>query len=437
MIVALLLLTGTTIIQAEQDTTNNNCVGYQDRIELSSTVTLEYTVELDDPNDTTSEFPQGVLSGRLTYDGIGSWVAFGVSAERGRMIGGQAIVGEPDREGSPRVYDLDGKMPQLVTPAAQSSSQLLDDGTAVVQDDARTILTFTKVLVGPEDDRSIPIKGNGENSFLWAHGFNNFFPQIHQQKSAFTLILRPCNVVADGGDETDGFEEIDVPGPYKNLWSAHGWLAGIAFGVLTPLAISASLLRDFIPQIWLKFHMAFNVLTVCMTLAAFGIAVAALKKTMPKGEDTGHFSTSVPHRTVGLVLAIIVVLQALGGMLRPHKPKDDEKKSNVRTVWEIGHKLFGFGLLGATAWQVQEGIKLYRIRFPDAKDLKPAFWGVWGGILGVAFVGHVYSRFLRGNGTKSGQSSIEKVVVDEEISPSSSGTPKHEVSDEMPNELSA
>jgi hypothetical protein len=424
-----------TIIAVQADDTNNdNCVGYQDRIDLSSTVTLEYTVQLDDPNDTaSSEFPQGILSGRLTYSGLG-WVAFGISAEKGRMIGGQAIVGEPDRDGVPLVYDLDGYLPRFVTPAAQSS-QLLDDGnTAVEQDEARTILTFRKVLV---DGTSIPIKGNGANSFIWAHGFNNFFPQTHQQKGAFILNLRPCNVVMDDEEVLgDGFEEIDVAGgSYKNLWSAHGWLAGIAWGVLTPLAISASLLRDFFPRrIWLKFHMALNMFTVCMTLAAFGIAVAALKKSTPEGEDAGQFSTDVAHRTVGLVLTIVVVMQALGGMARPHTPKEHDannNKSKVRTVWEIGHRLFGFGLLGGAAWQVQEGIKLYLMRFPDAKDLKPIFWGVFGGILGAAFVGHVYSRLVLGNKTKKGSSSIEKVIVDEEIPSSSSGTSGQEESDGM------
>jgi hypothetical protein len=129
---------------------------------------------------------------------------------------------------------------------------------------------------------------------------------------------------------------------------------------------------------------------------------------------------------------ILVFLQVVMGIFRPHRPNhpndhneteskdsaeeirerdeenDDEqantndekqhlmypKKSVQRVVFEAAHRLLGFGLLGFTWWQVQNGFWLYSQDFSE-KDLSDVFWGIAGGITGIILILFIIMIALR------------------------------------------
>ncbi|KAI2508642.1 putative catecholamine binding [Fragilaria crotonensis] len=221
--------------------------------------------------------------------------------------------------------------------------------------------------------------------------------------------------------------------PDRDLWTAHGATAATAWGILVPLAIGSSFIRRLLEAIvlpkgaWFHLHRGLNALAAILTIVAFSIAV----HTMSKEGYEEHFSIN-SHHTVGLILFILTLLQALNGVFRPHLPPGSEEvsaanvkshddttveeeaqhqlgndnlqteestnivanKSTVRIVWEFGHRILGVGLLAMSWWQVQSGLGLFVVRFQDANNLSSVFFGVAGGICGVVFILFIVQMFV-------------------------------------------
>ncbi|KAI2508640.1 putative catecholamine binding [Fragilaria crotonensis] len=230
----------------------------------------------------------------------------------------------------------------------------------------------------------------------------------------------------DDDDEDGGHNhESEAASSNRSLWVAHGALAATAWGILVPLAIGSSLIRKILESIglpkgfWFQLHRGLNALAAILTIAAFSIAVYIFNK---EGEDE-HF-TEETHHTLGLVIFILTLLQALNGFLRPHLPHTEEHvvnkgddevaeqeeeqedenqnnamedepahvvvvaapKSTARIIWEFGHRILGVSLLAMSWWQVQSGFGLFVDEFEGATNLSPVFFGVAGGICAVALV---------------------------------------------------
>jgi hypothetical protein len=118
--------------------------------------------------------------------------------------------------------------------------------------------------------------------------------------------------------------------------------------------------------LWFNLHRAFNTTAFGLLIALFSIAVALTAK-----EGGGHFFNS--HEKVGLVIFIMTTLQVMGGIFRPHLPPPgsvDEEKTTVRKGWEGGHRLSGVALLTCGFWQMQEGLKLYVIKYTVSEDIE-------------------------------------------------------------------
>lgn len=162
--------------------------------------------------------------------------------------------------------------------------------------------------------------------------------------------------------------------------SPTGICAGLAWAVLAPIAISSSLGRHLIPRqgLWFEIHRALNTAVVVCTVVASALAFKAISDA---GID--HFQ-SLPgainkHKTVGLVVFLIVPLQALAGFLRPHavdtdengEPKDEKPKKRI--AWEIGHRSLGFILLLLAWYQVHSGLSKYSELY-FTSNLSFAFW---------------------------------------------------------------
>lgn len=186
-----------------------------------------------------------------------------------------------------------------------------------------------------------------------------------------------------------GVEVAEIP---DSQYKVHGILMAIAWGVLCPIAIGASLLRSlFPPGMFFQIHRALNSLVVLFTIIGFGLAV---KATNIEGLD--HFS-GVTHRRVGLIIFLFAVVQAGNGAVRPHAPhnSDDgtvEEKTQVRFVWEIGHRVLGLVTLFMAWSNCNTGLEQYFLKFDSGSDdentLRAVFWAFAAGLSGVIVIGY-------------------------------------------------
>lgn len=125
--------------------------------EIDSISTFHFAMVPSDPPGSGN----GILCGRIEAENDG-WVGLAISGD-GSMIGSEAIIGVPGDDNVLK-YDLNGKGPGGVTAMSDNKQTLRD--TSIVQEGAKTIMVFTKLLV---EDGEIPIV-EGENIFLHARG---------------------------------------------------------------------------------------------------------------------------------------------------------------------------------------------------------------------------------------------------------------------------
>jgi hypothetical protein len=259
-----------------------------------------------------------------------------------------------------------------------SSAQTLINGS-ITQDTSAgtTTLVYAKIM---EESGELSILPNGQTTFIWAIGTNNNYPAYHGNGRG-TFVL---------GLSTNGTALVEQPKEqqqssknYTKIFAAHGIMAVIAWAFLTPVAIAVSFLRSlFISAFWFKLHIYFNCATFILTLTTFILAVVNIAR-----ED--RFSD--PHFIAGWILMGLVTLQCMVGLFRPHIETlhDVQKSATVwkfvsrnwnscqsgskRTIWEICHKAFGYGILGLAIWQMQSGIKLWN-EYYGTRNFLTTFW---------------------------------------------------------------
>jgi hypothetical protein len=371
------------------------------------------------------------LTVELIYEGEG-WLGFGFSTN-GRMVGSSAVIGLPDEPlgpTNPGKYSLAGESVGAVQLVPDEEQTLTD--TSITQNSTHTTLRFTKSLV---EDGELTINAYDQNTFIYATGIINALSP-HSREGAFTMKLSPCgfgtgdNISENGESASDPNGDVtflESGGSTRRLWVWHGVLMAVSWGILVPLAIGSSLLRDTLnlpPGVWLTMHMSLNMFAILCMVISFGIAVYATNEKAAAGEDPKHF-TDLKHGTVGLVIFLLAFVQAIIGMARPHGPKkpatpvevpndvegaagrmsdelkktqhsnddsDDEgakggptpsDKSIARRIWEYKHRITGLSLLGLSWYNCDAGLELYAQRYGEDSDLSPAFWGVTGGLAGL------------------------------------------------------
>jgi hypothetical protein len=218
-----------------------------------------------------------------------------------------------------------------------------------------------------------------------------------------------------------GVIELDNPRS-ASLWKAHGFMAAIAWAVFSPMAIGAALIRKLLPRdgLWFQIHRTLNSLTVIFTMIAVIIAIVAINQETPDGADSNHFNPdfSDGHRTIGLVVFIVALFQAIGGLLRPHVPEKKEpdeeggeqapeEKSGARKAWEIGHRVLGLALLALCWYQVQLGIKTYNFIWDNGENDKSALKAFWI-VVGTLAVGSIGGNLIGRNMESSTDSTDKK-----------------------------
>lgn len=314
----------------------------------------------------------------LSYEGE-AWVAVAVSPS-GQMVGAQAVIGLPD-SGEAMIYDLNARSDAGVV---VSDTQILTS-SSVTQADGRTMLTFTV----PLETDGFRVSSDGSTSYLYAYGTSNTLG-FHAARSAFSAGL------------AGGVSLADDP---TNYYKVHGILMALAWGVLCPLAIGASILRKQLfannPGMFFQVHRALNTAVVLLTIVAFAVAIRATNI-----ENLDHFTTDVSnHRALGLILFILAFFQACNGALRPglpHKPENTPEdaplppKSSARKFWEVGHRVLGLSVLIAAWVNCTTGIEQYSMKFDAEQDKwTTVFWtiaGILAGIIVLSYAGVSYTK---------------------------------------------
>jgi len=291
--------------------------------------------------------------------------------------------------------------------------------------------------MGEEGELELTVGGGIQNNFIWAVGNGNSLG-YHAVRSTFSAALEasgPPPEVVIGSSVV----------PNKGSWAVHGTLATVAWGLFAPLAIASSLCRTIVPNkgggaLWLKIHIFLNMMCIVMTMIVFFTALSTTGKS-----GSGHFNGT--HQKVGLSIVVLSIFQVLGGFFRPHPPhppsssaadhdddkpvkKEDEetvvvdaekqeevdvdqlmeeetaaasaaadaaaasKKSSARVAFEIGHRVMAGVLLGLALYNIDEGLRLYALRYSNVEDYRMVYWVMVGSLFGMIAVTSVYTNFV-------------------------------------------
>jgi hypothetical protein len=197
--------------------------------------------------------PNGYLHAEVTFPGQG-WIGFGYSPY---MVPGYSVIGLPGVANSatnPGKYSMQGLVVGVGGVALMDNSMQTLTNATVSSNATHTFMTFTKRLI--ESGGETPISGDGSNTFLLAYGATTDSLSYHIYRTTFVYNLRSCvNGVAATASSSNGAVMIVGQSMEKQLWTAHGVFAAIAWGVLAPVAIASSILRRIfiasdLPALW-------------------------------------------------------------------------------------------------------------------------------------------------------------------------------------------
>lgn len=391
LVLSLLVLssfTGTTVNAQSSDSVD--CSQFQDSVTLDMRDQIKLEFVVTDYDEATGD---GIFRARVTCQRP-VWVGLGFVPLNSRsMVPGDAVIGIPDpadpqNGGAVGHYTMTRRELAGVQLAGTNRQQNIINGT-VTQTNGVSVMEFSRRLLAPDE---VPLDAKGLNTFLWAYGFDNPL-SIHGDRGIVNLQLRVCDGSAF---DSDGVTvEIIGGGTQEGLWNTHTAMAGIAWTILSPLAIASSLLRNYLPEgkLWLRMHVWLNMSVVALTIGAVLTAVAAYQN-----DKMSHFS-GVTHATVGLVILIFSILQVLGGIFRAHAPGKQgdgsvEPRSTIRKLWELGHKGMGIGLVGLCWWQITTGIDRLLVRRLITNDYTAGFLGFVGGLVAVIGALFLYDFFF-------------------------------------------
>lgn len=102
------------------------------------------------------------------------------------------------------------------------------------------------------------------------------------------------------------------------------------------ICVACCLAHCLTPSATCRFALHRIIQIIGLALATAGVAIALINFEL----DHTH-----KHRRLGLTVMILGWLQPFNALIRPHPPKDDERKSALRWAWEILHKGVGYATI--------------------------------------------------------------------------------------------
>ncbi|KAG7342967.1 hypothetical protein IV203_020912 [Nitzschia inconspicua] len=121
----------------------------------------------------------------------------------------------------------------------------------------------------------------------------------------------------------------ELQDPVAHIWLYHGVFMGLAWGVFAPIAIFIPLLRklDFMEfdDRWKSIHFLSSLTTVVLSAAGFALAVMAANPVYSiNGEKEKQYFTGNMHVAMGVIIVVVMVMQALMGCCIPSDQTDDD-----------------------------------------------------------------------------------------------------------------
>ncbi len=137
---------------------------------------------------------------------------------------------------------------------------------------------------------------------------------------------------------------------------AHAVLMALAWGLLHPAAAAAARhLKPLGGPSFFYAHLGLNALGFIFTCAGFGTIYQHIRAD--EGPAVRHFDGGF-HTKLGLAVFILAWFQPLGGVLRPAAPRDGDKPSAARRLWDTGHRAGGRLLIGMALLAALTGIAM-------------------------------------------------------------------------------
>jgi len=189
---------------------------------------------------------------------------------------------------------------------------------------------------------------------------NNGAHVCHRTSEVGSNGTKPCG---NSSAVLDDLTALTDEAPFnrgRRLLLVHAGLMLAAWGFFIPLGATVPVFwRTVLPDgRWFKVHRMMVVLGLTLTMAGLTSSVTAV-------HDLGspHFGPDVAngHRTVGLVMGVLAVMQWVGALLRPHKETADDAGggatvSPARRRWFKSHRLGAMTLVVLSVYQVITGL---------------------------------------------------------------------------------
>lgn len=332
-----------------------------------------------------------------------AWVGIGFS-EEGGMIGSAAILGLPDVYSRPTLYQLEGKVSYEVKQFPSQSLIHSDPERPVSQSEGVTQMEFSIPLFN-----EILLQEDGLSTMIYAVGETNDLG-YHRHRGSFRIDWDHCDSVVNDPPEEEPEEPVTpadevpfVPQPepepepesepepepeperparepvyyessHKAAFAAHGFFATVAFAIAIPFAISTAWFRELIPNRWIYFHVASNVLALMLAIGSVFIAFGSVALR----NSGSHMSKG--HHWTGVFLLLLLGFQVFNGFRRP--PIESKVSENlydipqqpqrilclkvpqtVRDVWKLMHLLTATSILILGACQISSGLSLFNAEY--------------------------------------------------------------------------
>jgi len=195
-------------------------------------------------------------------------------------------------------------------------------------------------------------------AFLYFIGYKG--KSGNNQTIGYTVSNKSLHEISNDSDKMCGcpygfvYEPIDTSSNRISMILAHGLLMIFAWGFLVPLGVAFPMTwRKVLPE-WFHVHQSLQLGGALCTLVGFILAVMSVQ--------SNHFSPSVPHKTFGLVIFLLAMLQVIGGMMRPDKVEASDETSPAakkRTGWLLFHRVAAILLIFSSSLQCIGGSVLF------------------------------------------------------------------------------
>lgn len=137
---------------------------------------------------------------------------------------------------------------------------------------------------------------------------------------------------------------------------AHGVLMIVAWGIIMPTGvIVASVLKHRPNNFWFRAHKKIQI--TGLILAIIGLVIIMMHSTALSDKGAGGSSRYI-HGIIGLTIMTIGIFQPINAYFRPHANSGDPKTIKKRQLWELLHKVLGYGVLIVVEVNIWIGIYL-------------------------------------------------------------------------------